>query len=199
MNRVEIIDHPSPYGPITEIADDKLLGVLRRRLFNLQDRLRDDCRPFAAYLNEIVQAGALDRLHLTWEQFCERVMKMDVDRVGLMMLGVKALGFEVPDQAIPEPVAVATGAALTKYGTNQYTRGDSIRNSIKGGTNIVYTLARLRRDRPDLAAQVETGKLSANAAAIQAGFRKQATPLDQLRRAWKKASTEERDIFRSEL
>lgn len=34
-----------------------------------------------------------------------------------------------------------------------------------------YTMARLRRDNPELAAQVEAGELSANAAAIQAGFR----------------------------
>jgi hypothetical protein len=34
-----------------------------------------------------------------------------------------------------------------------------------------YVLARLRRDRPDLAAAVQRGAMSANAAAIEAGFR----------------------------
>ncbi len=50
------------------------------------------------------------------------------------------------------------------------------------GTSREYTLRRLRRDRPELAEMVIGGKLSANAAAIEAGFRKRATPLDQLRR-----------------
>jgi hypothetical protein len=40
------------------------------------------------------------------------------------------------------------------------------------GTGKAYTLDRLKRDRPELFEQVCDGKLSANAAAIQAGFRK---------------------------
>lgn len=39
------------------------------------------------------------------------------------------------------------------------------------GTSETYTIRRLRRDRPDLADLVEQGDLSANAAAIEAGFR----------------------------
>lgn len=41
----------------------------------------------------------------------------------------------------------------------------------RGGNNGAYTMARLKRDRPDLAARVEAGALSANAAAIEAGWR----------------------------
>jgi hypothetical protein len=41
-----------------------------------------------------------------------------------------------------------------------------------------YTLERLMRERPELFAQVEAGKLSANAAAIEAGFRKKLTQLN---------------------
>jgi hypothetical protein len=37
------------------------------------------------------------------------------------------------------------------------------------GTSAAYTLARLRRENPKLAARVEAGEISANAAAIQAG------------------------------
>ena len=40
------------------------------------------------------------------------------------------------------------------------------------GTNPTYTLRRLKRDRPDLAQKVIDGDMSANAAAIEAGFRK---------------------------
>ena len=39
-----------------------------------------------------------------------------------------------------------------------------------GGTSRAYVLARLDRDRPDLAQRVRNGELSANAAAIEAGF-----------------------------
>jgi hypothetical protein len=45
-------------------------------------------------------------------------------------------------------------------------------NLLVGGNRAKYTVARLKRDRPDLAARVEVGELSANAAAIEAGFRR---------------------------
>jgi hypothetical protein len=46
-------------------------------------------------------------------------------------------------------------------------------NLIEGGGNsAVYALSRLKRDRPDLAEKVVAGEMSANAAAIEAGFRK---------------------------
>jgi hypothetical protein len=41
------------------------------------------------------------------------------------------------------------------------------------GTSRADTLARLHRDRPDLAARVEAREISAHAAAKEAGFRKQ--------------------------
>ncbi len=41
---------------------------------------------------------------------------------------------------------------------------------MKPGTAKAYTIARLKRDDPELAKKVETGELSANAAAI--GYRR---------------------------
>jgi len=54
--------------------------------------------------------------------------------------------------------------------------------SAQGGNSRDYTLARLKRDRPDLAEKVIAGQMSANAAAIEAGFRsrKYAIRLDNL-------------------
>lgn len=42
----------------------------------------------------------------------------------------------------------------------------------EGDRSATYLVARLRRDRPDLAEQVMAGNKTANAAAIEAGFRK---------------------------
>jgi hypothetical protein len=66
----------------------------------------------------------------------------------------------------------------------------------KQGTSRAYTLARLSRERPDLYERVKARELSANAAATIAGWR--PSGLDQLRRAWRKASAEERRIFLEE-
>jgi hypothetical protein len=67
------------------------------------------------------------------------------------------------------------------------------------GNNPTYALKRLKRDRPDLAEKVIAGELSTNAAAIEAGFRKPPSPLKQLRKAWAKASLDERTAFRAEI
>jgi hypothetical protein len=50
--------------------------------------------------------------------------------------------------------------------------------TLKRGNSALYTLKRLKRDRPDLFEDVLNGELSANAAAIEAGFRKKPTPFE---------------------
>ena len=63
--------------------------------------------------------------------------------------------------------------ALAKNG--EIGRGRNSCNNITAnsrGNDSTYTLKRLKRDHPELANAVINGELSANAAAIQAGFRK---------------------------
>ena len=67
------------------------------------------------------------------------------------------------------------------------------------GTSRSYTLARLKHQKPELFQEVVDGKLSANAAAIAAGFRKKRSPLQNLRAAWAKATADERRQFLSEV
>jgi hypothetical protein len=76
---------------------------------------------------------------------------------------------------------------------------DNIKPVQQGGTSALYTLKRLKRDRPDLFEQVIGGIMSANAAAIEAGWRKKPAPLETLRKAWTKASTQERQTFLDEI
>jgi hypothetical protein len=56
---------------------------------------------------------------------------------------------------------------------------DNIMNA-RQGTSRAYTLDRLSRERPDLFERVKAGTLSANAAAIEAGWRKTPTPLERV-------------------
>jgi hypothetical protein len=92
-------------------------------------------------------------------------------------------------------VALPTNGAIGR-GRNSF---DTVKASGRGGNDRIYTLRRLKRDRPDLFALVLDGTLSANAAAIEAGFRQRATPLNELTRAWRKASAEERAAFLAEV
>lgn len=77
---------------------------------------------------------------------------------------------------------------------------DNVHDSERpAGNTRQAALRRLRKDRPDLLERVVTGELSAHAAAVEAGFRKQRTPLDLLRSAWRRASVDEREAFREEI
>ena len=73
--------------------------------------------------------------------------------------------------------------------------GDNITIKPERGTSREYTASRLMKQRPDLFEKVKAGELSANKAAIEAGFRKVKTPYDQLQSWWGKASEAEQYSF----
>jgi hypothetical protein len=65
---------------------------------------------------------------------------------------------------------------------DQSPQGDNVTLAQRGNSRA-YILARLDRDGlTDLAAKVRAGAMSANAAAIEAGWREKPTPLQQIRR-----------------
>lgn len=75
-------------------------------------------------------------------------------------------------------------------------RADNISPSY--GTDPTYIQRRLNRDRPDLAERVAKGELSAHAAAIEAGFRRKLSPLEQILKLLPKLTDKERAIVRGE-
>jgi hypothetical protein len=124
------------------------------------------------------------------------------------------LGYEADSiQKIREGVAILEGIGLDHFTVEQAvevalrkqgrpTKGEQkeIGKPTSGrfsyGGNPEYIIARLKRDeRVDLLDRIESGDLSPNAAAIEAGYRKRPTPLDTLQRAWRKASDDERQSF----
>jgi hypothetical protein len=68
------------------------------------------------------------------------------------------------------------------------------------GNSASYLLRRLARDHPEILAAYERGEFKTpTAAARAAGIKVDALPLTKLRRAWKKASPEERAAFLAEI
>jgi hypothetical protein len=65
--------------------------------------------------------------------------------------------------------------------------------------DVPHTLRRLHRERPDLLDRVTKGELSANAAAIEAGFRRKLTPFEQVMKLLPKLTEEERRQLRQLL
>ena len=75
----------------------------------------------------------------------------------------------------------------------------SNKEKVQAGNSRSYTVSRLQREAPELFAQVVAGTLSANAAAIQAGFRKKPTALEMLLKVWKVATDDDRRLFLLEI
>jgi hypothetical protein len=71
-----------------------------------------------------------------------------------------------------------------------------MRNS-EQGTSLSYTVERLKRDHPELFERVVRKELSANAAAIEAGFRHKPTPFEIAKRVWPKLTAEEREQIKA--
>jgi len=77
---------------------------------------------------------------------------------------------------------------------------DVIHRLPKGPTSTGRIVARLKRDRPDIAERLARGEFkSAAAAAREAGIKVGPTPLQGLRRFWRAASEEERSAFLNEV
>jgi hypothetical protein len=127
-----------------------------------------DCRELLRFVSDAREFDMIGKLGYADESdFVRRGLGLDPEAVECALSALESIK---PDWAIPFREAVNLGK------NGQYGKGrpkpDSFANSKANGTTIDYTLARLDRDQPELAAQVRAGKLSANAAAIQAGFRK---------------------------
>lgn len=101
---------------------------------------------------------------------------------------------EEPDRARPL-VSVLSRSAAGKLGGRGHKAPDENKELSAYGTARHYTVGRLRRDRPDLADRVERRELSANAAAIEAGFRRPRSAFSDLCAAWRRASGDDRARF----
>ena len=99
----------------------------------------------------------------------------------------------------PEALAMWRDAVTPPLGSNQHT--DNISTHKDGhGTSKSYTVSRLRKNAPALYERVKKGELSANAAAIEAGFRKPPPkPFEQVKKLISKLSPEERSKLKAML
>lgn len=113
---------------------------------------------------------------------------------------------KINNEDLANKIASKQGQRTDLFDKNFLSNKNSDRKEVSSpmGTTIAYALRRLRKDRPDIHQRVLNGELSAHAGMIEADFRKKQpsrklTPLDQLRRWWKKASDEQRAAFLDEI
>jgi len=140
-----------------------------------------DCERAVRYLDEIYEEKAWRYVNAAgWNELLAREQlvpeKIEVWRAGLAALKAEGRLGNVPATEAERIIASHKEAGAMGG------RGNKAPDNVRGfyGNQATYTLARLKRDHPALADRVVAGELSANAAAIAAGFRKRtvALPLD---------------------
>lgn len=189
-------------GPLTATARVEDVPVAQwpellrlRRLFCAID-LPFDCRELLRFVEDAADMlGPLGYANVT--DFLERGLALDPQMVDWAVQGLKQLK---PNDPIPYRRAVELGqreigieGGKPGPGRGQKTGSPTTRFS---GRGAAYYLARLDRDRPELAAEVRAGRLTAKTAARQAGIVRAKTLLQQLQFLWTKATPIERRTFR---
>lgn len=201
-------------GPITATdraqdlpPDQWPMLVAARRRFCAVD-LPYDCRELVRFVNEsTVMLGPLGYADVT--DFVRRGLELDPEMVDWAVRGLRSLKPNDPvrlSDAVELGRPNSGGAPLgNKNAAKDKAQGKqslmlSAIVSRDYGTSRDYILARLVRDgHTSLHDAVQAGEKSAHAAALEVGYRKQPTALDRLRAAWRKATAEERRIFRNEV
>jgi len=154
-----------------------LLGVaneIRKTLYDKEQtgrRLQDLIEVFKEH------AGWQEFGYFTWEEYCTKRLQTEPEKVDT-------------EATLREKAGGVPGNVNNPTGNNQYKRVDDSDNYQNhpaeegkrqkslgelAGTSAAYTLARLKRDEPSLYERVKRGELSANAAAIEAGWRNPKT------------------------
>jgi hypothetical protein len=157
--------------------------MLRMRLISASQQVGVDPTRFFELLTSFLDGESWTELGIDFVGLVEQPppVGMGLGREDFKKLLTLKHRYEKQDRAVREQVdAVRTKARdllhpeLADNGgdrkSEQY-QFDNIKLKHGGGTSETYTLRRLKRDRSDLAQKVISGEMSANAAAIEAGFR----------------------------
>lgn len=154
------------------VSDERLPFIVNdwRRVITIG--FQDDCRSVVQMVDEVRALKIYERLgYQTEDDFYNDEMMIKPQHIAvayefLKENGEKKIGW---DEAIAN--AESTPVGSVKLGPK--TNGEGVYYTpLRKGTSQERTLRRLAGQHPDLFEQVKAGKLSPNAAAIQAGFRK---------------------------
>jgi hypothetical protein len=159
----------------------------------------------APLVRRILETGAWEKREVPqlgqiveFDHFSDFITMPPLRGCGWPLAKVEAL---IKDDA--ETLAMWRKAVTPKHGgdrksEHKQTKSDDI--PLDGrGTSRAYLLARLKDEFSAIYDRVIAGEISAYAGAVEAGIRKKPTPLDQILRAYRKLSPEDRAAFLAAL
>jgi hypothetical protein len=118
---------------------------------------------------------------------------------GVTAAKIYEMTFAVAVNELPPAMTPEEAGAKGGRGNKATTNGPIFNSHGNGSNKASVTIARLKRDYPELAKRVMAGELSPNAAAIEAGFRKKPTPFEIIVKQLPKLTPDERARLRSLL
>jgi hypothetical protein len=196
MAAVKIIRPPLCADPAVDVPEHLWPQLIEERRRFCREVMPYDCRLLLFFIED--GAGSNWIGYGTRKRYLSEGLGLDPEVVELALRGLMVM---VPDQELGLDQAVILGkhgGDRKSAGRNQVTNDHLTANKL-GPNTVVRTLARLDRDHPDLAERVRAGEMSANAAAIRAGFRNKPSLLDQIRQLISKLTDDERMILANEL
>ena len=153
---------------LREVPKEKWHDLMLARRYFLTVHLSHDCRCLVEFVNDAAVMYAALGFQST-EQMIREGYGLEPDEIAI---AVRWLELNPPN----EPVSLDQAVTLGEHGGDRKSEKvkDRVGNArLKGNGSIERILARLDRDqKSELATKVRNGEMSANAAAIKAGFRK---------------------------
>jgi hypothetical protein len=145
-------------------------------------------------LKEVIKTEAWKRWRWVGSPFAQNSLGAYLTSPPPNGVGIKLDTVEKLIADDPEALALYRKEMTATVGINQHTKegGDIITTQPKRGTDRAYTLDRLKRERSDLFDRVVAKEMTANAAAIAAGFRKKPKPFDAILKLLPKLTDAER-------
>jgi hypothetical protein len=140
----------------------------------------------------------------SWHDFCAYFSPAEPERIDIFIRALEVLESRGEKRDFGEPEARRIAAANVARSTSQGERTDTSENcrsqqerADRAGVSVrtQRKLDHLANVRPDLLGEVRGGRLSAHAAAREAGIVKDPDPFRELKRWWGRASDHDRMRF----
>jgi len=182
----------------TDDADLNDKGELVQSFWNAVDQGSSRLQSLPGLIKKILQTEAWRRrMHkgrlFEHDRFLDFLTTKPFAGCGYDPTQVEALIKDDPETLAMWRKAVTASAGRPEENTSNRS------NKPQHGTTRAYTLDRLSRESPGLYDAVCRGELSANRAAIEAGFRKPQKPFEQIKRLLPKLTDEERQKLKEML
>lgn len=214
--------------PLDQVPEDDRGRVVEKKVWRLRSLFETDLRKAFEYLDDLRSHEAWKYLREPdMERLVENRCRVTPAFVEQLRSGYASLiaaghtGKVTATQAAAaayaedktktvRQVAAEVGCSVgTAHAAKVFSENDSLPEKLNTvadesaatglSTATIYRQRRLKADHPVLWAEVEAGKKSTHAAAIEAGIVKVPSVLDQLRKLWSKATDADRRTFMDEV